>query len=345
MIELNNINVHLPGFTLQGIDLTVQQGEFFVLLGPTGAGKTLILESIVGLTKLSQGSIRINGRDVTRLAPEKRGIGIVYQDHALFPHLSVRQNIAYGLRYHRRADFQSNASFENLIKRLGLSRLLGRSVGKLSGGEKQRVALARALAIDPAVLLLDEPLASLDPNFREEILELLKDLHNETALTVMMVTHDFTEAHYLAQRVAVINTGRIEQIGSVPDVFLKPGTRFVAQFVGMKNIFPASFKGRMAKVGELFFKTARTNNGHSRIAIRPEHIGLLTLPQERSMPNTLEGAVARISNQGVYSSVVVDVSGIQFQSILTTSKLWTMHLVPGRRVYINVAPEHIHFLS
>jgi molybdate/tungstate transport system ATP-binding protein len=344
MIQIQKLSVRFTGFALQDICLTLENGEFFALLGPTGAGKTLILESIAGLVQPSEGRIRIDDRDVTHLPPEKRGAGIVYQDQALFPHLSVRENISFGLRYHRKSSTHRKESLDLLVNRLGLTQLLGRSVHGLSGGEKQRVALARALAIDPAVLLLDEPLSSLDPNFREEIRQLLKDLHRETAITVLMVTHDFSEAHFLARRVAVINAGRIEQVGNVKSVFLQPATPFVAEFVGMKNIFPAIFDGNLAQVGKLSFQIRGPISGHSCIAIRPEHLSLFTSPPECRHPNLLKGIISRISNQGVYSDVVVDISGLQFKSILTTSRLHTMNLIPGHRVFLSVAPENIHFI-
>jgi len=344
MIQIQNLQVRFTGFALENISLTVKNGEFFALIGPTGAGKTLILESIAGLVKLSGGRIRIGGRDVTHLPPEKRKVGIVYQDQALFPHLNVRKNITFGVRYHGKSGSPSHESIDHLISRLGLSHLLDRSVQYLSGGEKQRVALARALAADPAILLLDEPLSSLDPNFREEIRQLLKDLHRETEISVLMVTHDFSEAHFLAQRVAVINDGRIEQVGGVTTVFQQPVTPFVAKFVGMKNIFAATFSDGCALVGKISFQTNSPNSGHAHIAIRPEHVRLFITPPEGQPPNLLEGFISRISNQGVYSDVAVDVSNLQFQSILTTSKLHTINHIIGHRVFLSVAPKNIHFI-
>jgi molybdate/tungstate transport system ATP-binding protein len=344
MIQINHLTVRFTGFALQDICLTVEKGEFFSLLGPTGAGKTLILESIAGLVPLSEGRIRFGNRDVTHLPPEKRGVGIVYQDHALFPHLNVRENISFGARYHRKSGSPARRSIELLADRLGLTHLLDRSVDNLSGGEKQRVALARALAVDPAVLLLDEPLSSLDPNFREEIRQLLKDLHRETAISVLMVTHDFSEAHFLAQRVAIINAGRIEQVGKVANVFQRPATPFVAEFVGMKNIFPAKFGRSRAQVGKLSFHIKSAESEHACIAIRPEHISLFATAPECRLPNFLEGIISQINNQGVYSHLSVDASGIQFHTILTTSALHAMDLMPGRRVFLSVAPENIHLI-
>jgi len=344
MIQLQNVNVRLTGFALQNVSLRVKKGEFFSLLGPTGAGKTLVLESIVGLVTLSGGRICIGGRDVTRLPPEKRGVGIVYQDHALFPHLSVRENITFGIRYHRKSKAISPGSLDLLVNRLGLAHLMNRSVENLSGGEKQRVALARALAVDPAVLLLDEPLSSLDPNFREEIRQLLKDLHRQTGISVLMVTHDFSEAHFLAQRVAVLNTGRLEQVGGVADVFQRPATPFVAEFVGMKNIFPASFGDGRVQVEKLSFQIAVPNGNPSCIAIRPEHVRLSTDVPEGRPTNSQEAVISRIDNHGLYSEVLLTAAGVQFQSFLPTSQVHQMALIPGHCVFMNVAPEDIHLI-
>jgi len=345
MIHIDHMTVRLTGFTLRNISLRVEKGEFFSLLGPTGAGKTLILESIAGLVTAAEGVIRIADREVTHLPPEKRGVGIVYQDHALFPHLSVRENIAYGLRYHRKSGAHTNGSLDNLVKRLGLTQLLDRSIHKLSGGEKQRVALARALAIDPAILLLDEPLSSLDPNFREEIRQLLKDLHRETAITVFMVTHDFSEAHFLAQRVAVINDGSIEQVGSVHSVFMRPATPFVANFVGMKNIFPTTIKDGHALVDDLILQIKIPDGQYNCVAIRPENIQLFTDTPGTRYPNLLRGVITRIDNQGLYSYVIVDVSRVQFHTILTTNSLLAMNFTAGDAVSMSVAPEHIHLMQ
>jgi molybdate/tungstate transport system ATP-binding protein len=344
MIAIDHLTVRLPGFTVSDVNLTVETGEFFSLLGPTGAGKTLILESIAGLVKPDCGRIRIGPRNVTRLPPEKRGVGIVYQDHALFPHLSVKQNIGYGLRYQTGTGAPKNLSLDGLVHRLGLSHLLDRSTRNLSGGEKQRVALARALAIDPEVLLLDEPLSSLDPNFREEIRQLLKDLHQETGITVLMVTHDFSEAHFLAQRVAVIQNGKIEQVGNVRDVFMKPATPFVAKFVGMKNLFRAEFNDKCATVAPLTFQIPHPGNGRLHVAIRPEHIELFPAVPERRHANLMQASVAQISNQGFYCDIILDASGVRFHAILTTSRMHAIGVVPGQQVTMGIPPDRIHLL-
>jgi molybdate/tungstate transport system ATP-binding protein len=344
MIKLRHLSAQLSDFVLKDVCLTVEDGEFFTLLGPTGAGKTVILEAIVGLVDLTDGCILINGRDVTHLPPEKRGVGIVYQDQALFPHLNVLKNITFGLRYHLKQNADGEQKVAFLIDRMGLGHLLTRSVHNLSGGEKQRIALARALAIDPAVLLLDEPLSSLDPNFREDIRQLLKDLHQETAITILMVTHDFSEAHFLADRVAVIHAGSLRQVGKVSEVFMRPKTPFVARFVGMKNIFEATLDNGSAAIGKISFSIRGDRHGYGKIAMRPEHIQLYTTRPEGSQPNVFEGTISRISNQGLYSEVIVDAFSTRFLSILTTSRVHAANLMPGLDVFIQMAPEDIHIL-
>ena len=199
MIELKQLRIAVPGFEVRDIDLTIQKGEFFALLGPTGSGKTLILETIAGLMTARSGRILIEEQDVTHLPPERRNVGMVYQESALFPHLSVEKNIRYGLRYCR-SDRMDPRRLHGLVEQLEISHLLKRSVRNLSGGEKQRVALARALATRPSVLLLDEPLSALDSSFREDVRHALKELHRSLNTTFVLVTHDFTEALYLADR-------------------------------------------------------------------------------------------------------------------------------------------------
>lgn len=343
MIRIKNLNVKLSGFSLHDIDLTVEKGEFFTLLGPTGAGKTVVLESVIGTIPIEKGHIYINNKEVTNLPPEKRNIGIVYQDYALFPHLTVSENITYGLRYHKVNGKEPGKNLSFIIDRLSLVPLLERSVKHLSGGERQRVALARALAVDPSVLLLDEPLSALDPNFREDTREILKRLHIETGITVLMVTHDFTEAHFLAQRTAIINNGRIEQTGSIAKVFHQPSTPFVAEFVGMKNIFPAIFNGNKAQIGKLAIKTNSQINGSKKyIAIRPEDIHVSM--DKHSLPerNSIKGTVSKILNHDFYCDIRVKTFDIKFTAIIPSNSLVKMNLAPGNSVYISFDPANVH---
>ena len=345
MIRIENLTVRLPDFTLDRVSLHAATGEFFVLLGPTGAGKTVLLESVAGLLPAARGSIHLQGREVTRLAPERRGIGIVYQDSALFPHLTVRQNIHYGLRYRRAEPVRSERRFAWLVEALGLEGLLHRSVVHLSGGEKQRVALARALVVEPDLLLLDEPLSALDPNFREEIRDLLKTLHANTGITVLMVTHDFAEARYLAGRIAVINGGRIEQTGSAEAIFMRPATPFTARFVGMHNLFEARFEGRRATIGAHRFQLGQPPAArHRYLAFRPEDVHLHPPGPVDGLANPMAGNVRSLAHQGMFSEVTVHTPALDYRALLTAATVFQMRLSPGDPVVGTIVPEALHTL-
>ena len=200
MIKIKDLKVAFDDFILRDIHLEIKKNEFFVLMGPTGAGKTVLLESIAGLVPVKSGTIELAGRDVTDLPPEKRGTGIVYQDYALFPHMSVEENITYAVRYHSIDKALVKKRLAKLCDDLNIGHLLGRFPSTLSGGEQQRTALARAMMFEPSLLMLDEPLSALDPAFRLEIQELLRKLHETTDITFLMVTHSFSEALSLADR-------------------------------------------------------------------------------------------------------------------------------------------------
>jgi len=348
---ISNLSVNLPGFSLANIDLHVEPGQFFVLLGPTGSGKTLILESIAGLLPVDNGQIQVNGRDVTNLPPEKRGIGIVYQNSALFPHLNVRANIDFGLRYGKGDSKESRKRFDMLVGTLGLERLLARSPLHLSGGEQQRVALARALVVDPRILLLDEPLSALDPNFREEIRDILKQLHQETGIAVLMVTHDFGEARFLGQRIAVIHQGSLQQTGSADEIFRRPATPFVARFVGMHNIYPATFVGPMARLGANTLRLASPmSSGSGHVAFRPEDVALLTGAmnsdnRDDEEVNTLSGSVTSVQHQGVFSDLRLQSQDLKIRAIVPTSQVVQMKLSPGKPVQYQIAPRNLHVMG
>ena len=236
-LKVSGLEARCGGFRLGPMDFQVEAGEFFAVVGPTGAGKTMLLEALAGLVELDSGKISFNGMDITGLPPEQRPISIVYQDFSLFPHLDVRRNIEFGLRYLKKRGGNGNIRaggsdlIDELMERLGISHLAGRAVLNLSGGEKQRVALARALAVQPKILLLDEPLSSLDPASRNRVRGLLSKIHREFGMTTIMVTHDFSDLFALAHRVAVMNQGGIEQTGTVRGLFSDPAAGFVSDFI------------------------------------------------------------------------------------------------------------------
>ena len=240
MIRVENLCLSVGAFALRRVCLDVGPGEYFVLLGPTGSGKTLLLECLCGLYRLDSGRVVIAGRDVTTAESRHRQIGYLPQDYALFPHLTVRENIAFGLRRAGAARRQLRQQVEQLMEELGLTHLADRRPRGLSGGEKQRVALARALAVRPQVLLLDEPVSALDESTRDDICRLLRKLNRQTGATVLHVCHNFGEMMSVADRAAVIANGRIIQVGTPSEILRRPANLTVAQFVQPGNLLPAA---------------------------------------------------------------------------------------------------------
>src|ERR1700740_195787 len=217
---------------LDNVDFEVPSGSLTALLGPSGSGKSTLLRTIAGLDQPDTGTITINGRDVTRVPPQRRGIGFVFQHYAAFKHMTVRDNVAYGLKIRKRPKAEVADKVDNLLKIVGLSGFQGRYPNQLSGGQRQRMALARALAVDPQVLLLDEPFGALDAKVREDLRAWLRRLHDEVHVTTVLVTHDQAEALDVADRIAVLNKGRIEQVGSPTEVYDAPANAFVMSFLG-----------------------------------------------------------------------------------------------------------------
>jgi len=232
MINIHDLNLKVGNFALKKITFDIGENEFFVLMGPTGAGKTMLLETIAGINTCDSGKIIMNNKEITNLPPEKRSIGIVYQDCALFPHINVKKNITYGVRYNGINREESKRRLALLSEDLNLEHLLNRLPVNLSGGEKQRVALARAMMVKPELILLDEPFSNLDPRFRDEVKEMIRNVHRTTQTTFVMVTHDFDDARELGERGAIIRDGLIEQVGKLNDIFENPKTSFVTSFVG-----------------------------------------------------------------------------------------------------------------
>jgi putative spermidine/putrescine transport system ATP-binding protein len=245
------------------LDLDVHAGEFFSMLGPSGSGKTTVLRLIAGFETTSTGSISIESQDVTELAPFDRPVNTVFQDYALFPHMSIQENVEYGLRTRKVAKAERAKQALEAIDSVKLSHLSQRLPHQLSGGQRQRIALARALVLRPKVLLLDEPLGALDKQLREEMQVELKRIQREAGITFIFVTHDQEEAMRMSDRIAVFNAGAIEQIGTPQQVYEKPESTFVARFLGVSNVF----SGQAAQ--EIFGRQATVN-------IRPERIKLVS---------------------------------------------------------------------
>ena len=282
-VELDGVTVRYGDVTaLADVSLTAQAGEFFTLVGPSGCGKTTTLRAIAGFEAPSAGTVRIGGADVAGRPPEDRDVGVVFQSYALFPHMSVRENVAYGLRFR---DPPGGVGREDRVTELldlvDMAGMGDRDPTELSGGQQQRIALARALAPGPEVLLLDEPLSALDARLRERLRVTVRSIQQDLGITTVYVTHDQTEALAISDRVAVVNDGRIEQVGTPETVYREPASRFVAEFVGDNNLFDGEVTGR----GSLDLRGggatvplpagATVAAGESAtVAVRPEHIRL-----------------------------------------------------------------------
>lgn len=271
---------------LKGIDLAVYPGEILALLGPSGCGKTTLLRVVAGLENPDQGEVLLEGRAITSLPPEKRGIGFVFQDYALFPHLTALGNVAFGLRGKDRLERARKA-----LERVGMTLFQDRKPGELSGGQQQRIALARALAPGPKLVLLDEPFSSLDASLRTATREEVRRILKETGTTALLVTHDQEEALSFADRLGVMRGGRLEQVGTPEEVYLRPRTPFVAQFLGRTNLLPGEGRGRHAETCLGPVPLAEAATGPLLLSLRPEALRLL--PPEEGPLGALGVVVAR----------------------------------------------------
>jgi len=346
MIQIKNLYVDLKEFRLQDINLTVGEGEYFIVLGPTGAGKTVLLESIAGLYPTKSGEIWLRGKEVTRLEPEKRGISIVYQDHVLFPHLSVKDNIIFGLKLHKQTKQETKAALSWIVELLGISHLLNRKPDTLSGGEQQKVALARALSIKPEVLLLDEPLSALDPETREGVQKELRQLHNRLKVTTIHVTHDFEEAIALGDHIAVLGEGCIKQVGTPEQIFRQPNSEFIARFAMARNIFAGEIIDR--DDGAAIFSTEGTElavvtdlRGKLHASVRPEDILISAEPLHSSARNSFGGTITNIVDRGSTFYLTVNVPP-GFICLVTRRSLEEMELAEGKKIYITFKATAIH---
>lgn len=343
MITIKDLSVQLGDFKLHNICLAIEDNDFFIVMGPSGSGKTILIETIAGLVRPQSGTICIGGVDITKHPPEKRGISIVYQDYALFPHLSVVDNIRYGLRFHKQEREEGEKKLHQLLQMLNLDGLQQRQPETLSGGEQQRVAMARAMIINPKILLLDEPLSALDPCLREEFRVLLKRLQQNTAVTIVMVTHDFTEALALGTRAAVMYRGGIEQCGSINDIFYRPQTAMVADFVGMKNLFSVNVDGAIVTLGTMQIDLGFSHDAAKKfIAIRPEDIVLSRNKLISSMRNCFPAIISQIRAHGFYYEVYLIVDDVSFCALATKATLAEMDLNVTDEIYLTFKATAIH---
>ena len=345
MIILNNVSKSLGQFSLKNVCLHIEDHEYFVILGPTGTGKTVILELIAGMYQPDQGEIWINDVHVTHAYPEERNIGFVYQDYMLFPHLNVEENILFGLKIKRLSRKLMKSRLEEISELLRIKPLLGRNPITLSGGEQQRVAIARALVTSPQVLLLDEPLSALDPRSSELFRQELKTIHEQIKTTTIHITHDFNEALVLADRIGIMNNGQILQVNTPEEVFQKPASEFVAQFVGVDNIYQGSIliEGgqKYVDLDSLMLQVTSDLQGKVRVAIRPENIIISREAMASSARNMLKGTIINIIPCGTFYKVVLDV-GIPLTAIITPQAVGELNLEIGEQAWAIFKASAVH---
>jgi spermidine/putrescine transport system ATP-binding protein len=315
-VELRSVGVHYKGVAaIHSIDLTIRDGEFFSLLGPSGCGKTSTLNVIGGFIEPSTGDVLIQEKSVRHLPPYRRPVNTVFQSYALFPHMTVAENVAFGPRMAGQTGPDVKRRVSESLTLVSLAGMGDRRPDELSGGQQQRVALARALINRPAVLLLDEPLGALDLKLRKQMQVELSRIQREVGITFVYVTHDQEEAMTMSDRIAVMNHGRVEQVGSPEDVYNRPANLFVADFIGSSNILRGTLLESVGGIATVqLYAGAITLATHSHalstgqrvaVAIRPDDVQLLTDDQRDRHPNRLIGRVTKVSFLGTHRQVVV----------------------------------------
>lgn len=356
-VELDGVTARKGRFALDGVSLRLGRGEYGVVIGPAGSGKTTLLEVVAGLLAPERGSVQLDGRDARRLPPEARGIGLVYQHAFLFPHLSVRQNVEYGM--------SDRAALDEAAERLEVVPLYGRDVAGLSGGERQLVALVRALARRPRLLLLDEPFSALDPRRRALVRRQVRAFHREWGLSTLQVTHDFAEAGMLGDRAILLDAGRVLQAGAPAEVFRRPASPYVAEFLGAENVLsgvardlgeaspdwlegdPAAYaRGHRAFAfeteGLTLYAVGDFAAGAGHAVIRAEEVTIARDQTHDSARNRFAGRVTELSTLGALTRVTVDVRGTPLVAALTTRSALELQLAVGLAVVVSFKAMAVH---
>jgi iron(III) transport system ATP-binding protein len=347
-IRVEGITKRFGAFTaLENVSLAVEQGKLVCFLGPSGCGKTTLLRVIAGLEAQDAGRIEIAGRDVSRLPPSQRDFGIVFQSYALFPNLSVAQNVGYGLVNRRKGRKEIRARVAELLTLVGLPEQSNKYPVQLSGGQQQRVALARALASSPSLLLLDEPLSALDARVRVRLRDEIKALQRRLGITTIMVTHDQEEALAMADRIVVMNRGLVEQVGSPADIYARPNSAFVADFVGAMNMFEAEVAGPgRVRAGALELACeglgSRSPGQRVRLGLRPEEVRIRGL--EAGSTNAIPVVVELLDFLGAFCRATLrptEAPGLALRSDFSANAMRDLGIKEGQTLTVGLPPESL----
>ncbi len=335
---LDKINVSFNNDTiLKDFSLSIKEGEFVTFLGPSGCGKTTTLRIIAGFLSPNSGNVFFKGKRINDVPAHKREVNTIFQKYALFPHLNVYENVAFGLRIQKKSEFEIEQKVKEMLKMVNLSSYINRSIDSLSGGQQQRVAIARALANNPKVLLLDEPLGALDLKLRKDMQAELKNIHQKTGITFILVTHDQEEALSMSDTVVVMDKGRIQQIGTPTDIYNEPKNAFVADFIGESNVvegmmiddYLVKFAGKEFKcIDKGFDKMSPID-----VVIRPEDIKVTT-PEN----GDISGIVTSVTFKGVHNEIIVDIDGFKWMIQTTESQ------EEGDEIGMIIRPDDIHIM-
>ncbi|WFN37056.1 ABC transporter ATP-binding protein [Methanomicrobium antiquum] len=352
MIHINNLSKDLGEFKLQNVSLDIPKGEYLVIIGPTGAGKTILLETLAGIYSPDCGNICFGDRDITALPPRERNISMVYQDFMLFPHMNVEKNIGFGLKNKKTAPDIIKKRVDEITEIFGINHLLHRFPGTLSGGEKQRTAICRAVLMDPVMLLLDEPLSALDTQTRETLRSELRKFHDLFKTTIIHITHNYEEVFSLADRVALMNEGEILQTGSPDDIFERPATGFIAGFVGIENVYEGIFVLRdgISSV-EIFGIDIRHKNSltvkegeSAKLCIRSENI---RISKEKGLDmdsNVISCKILDIIDNGSFVKIIA-YAGFILNSVMMKKTFNSEELKAGDTAYACFDFDSVHILQ
>lgn len=325
------------------VDFSIDEGSFFTFLGPSGCGKTTLLRMIAGFIKPDTGKIFLGNKNITRIPAENREIGMVFQNYALFPHMNVYENIAYGLKIKKTTKKEIGNKVEKYLNLVRLDGYENRKISELSGGEQQRVAIARSLVIEPKVLLLDEPLSNLDARLRDKMRIEIRDLQKELGITTLFVTHDQAEALTMSDKIAVFNKGKCVQIGTPREIYSEPTNTFVATFVGDTNLFEAEIIDGEAKLDNGIMMDVKKFSKGNYISIRPQDIKILK--DSLNIGNVFKGKVEKMQFNGVVEEYIVNVAETKFKVSTLNNIYIDTEINVGDEVFLHIHENAINVLN